>query len=251
MKKRGAIVLVRYISDVPDLDLGSINVTGSVVTPWLAKPLASPLFSGMNWSGDTQAPALTIYNMGSDFAPQVDLGSYVADSKIVGLWSVDLARSYFRNCSIEMADLLHLPAAAIVPSEWAGNETAHPTWVANLNSHLKTWPQMLNAFPTALDHCRVCVRPAFQRGGIASGGDRGTGRHTERDRARRKEPSSEAHVALGAETARNEYPAQRQSIEDSDQPGTSIGVCAAARSKADTIDAHRAVNSTLLVAADD
>eukprot|EP01046_Picozoa_sp_COSAG06_P097758 COSAG06_NODE_43858_length_368_cov_0.936803_1_plen_68_part_01 len=68
---------------------------------------------------------------------------------------MDLARSYFRNCSIEMADLASLPAAATVPTEWIGNETLRPSWVANLNSKKKTWPRLLNAFPTAFDHCEI------------------------------------------------------------------------------------------------
>lgn len=199
--------ILRYISD---LDLGSVNVTGSVLTPWLSKPTASPLFSGMDWSGDTQAPALTIYNMGSDFAPQIDLGSFVTNSKIVGLWSVDLARSYFHNCSIEMADIEQLPRNAIVPSEWVRNETKNPSWVAMLNSHLETWPRMLNAFPTALDHCEICLRPAFQRSRIASADDSRRG----------------AKAAAGSS---KEYPAQRHSIEDSERPGTSIGVCIGSR----------------------
>jgi hypothetical protein len=58
-----------------------------------------------------------------------------------------------------------------------------------LNSARKTWPNMLNAFPTALDHCMVCLRPAFERGGVS-------------------------------------YPAQLKAVEDSASPGTSFGVCA-------------------------
>ena len=42
-----------------------------------------------------------------------------------------------------------------VPLPWIGNESHQPSWVAKLNSHLKLWPRMLNAFPTALNHCAV------------------------------------------------------------------------------------------------
>eukprot|EP01043_Picozoa_sp_COSAG02_P037663 COSAG02_NODE_2844_length_7905_cov_33.004356_3_plen_249_part_00 len=206
----------RVGSYISDLALGSVNVTGSVLKPWLSEPLASPLFAGMDWSGDTQAPALSVYNMGSDFAPQMDLGSYVTNSKIVGVWSVNLARSYFRNCSIEMADIEHLPRGAIVPSEWIHNETESPSWVAMLNSHLKTWPRMLNAFTTALDHCEICLRPAFQRSRVASG---------ENSRHEARGASLGAPGVRAVSVAHIEYPAQRQSIEDSDRPGTSIGVC--------------------------
>ena len=56
-----------------------------------------PLHAAGNWSGDTEPPDFTVYNMGSDEAPMVDKGAYMVDSEVVGLWGMDLARSFFRN----------------------------------------------------------------------------------------------------------------------------------------------------------
>eukprot|EP01052_Picozoa_sp_SAG31_P032323 SAG31_NODE_3533_length_4149_cov_5.847901_1_plen_496_part_00 len=153
---------VEYISDV---SLGSINVIGSTFAPWL--PLGvefkNPVLSGGNWSGDAEPPYFTVYNMGTDTAPLVDNGAYIVNSKIVGLWEMNLARSYFRDVHITMASLGNLSHNVVVPKEWNVNETRKPTWTTLLNSDLKIWPHLLNAFPTALDHCIICFRAAFVR----------------------------------------------------------------------------------------
>jgi hypothetical protein len=75
--------MVEYISDV---ELGSVNVSGSSITPWLAAE--SPLFSGRLWNGYTNAPGITAYNMGSDSAPNVDMGCRIINSQLVGIWSI-------------------------------------------------------------------------------------------------------------------------------------------------------------------
>ena len=132
---------------------------------------------------------------------------------------MDLARSYFRNCSIEMADLASLPATATVPTEWVGNETTRPSWVANLNSDLKTWPRLLNAFPTAFDHCEICFRPAFQRG------DSGTGTGVGSAGGSAAAAAAAAAGTAAAGTGGVRVPAQRHAIDDSAMLSTSTGVC--------------------------
>jgi hypothetical protein len=51
----------------------------------------------MDWGGDIEPPSFSVYNMGSDFAPQEDNGAYIMDSSIVGIWQMNLRRSAFRE----------------------------------------------------------------------------------------------------------------------------------------------------------